>query len=440
MPVYVYSGAGGSNNGTSWTDAYTSIASTTGVAAGTEILVASDHAESNTAGLTLAWSNGTFASPIKIISVNSSDDSYLAGASVTRGDAGNFADIVLNGNILCFGVSWTAGRIQLATTETAQVRQDFYDCEFALNQANAGYDRLLMGNNSARLTIRLVNCTYDSSTATSWDSIVVQGLGIYVFSGLTLSLPGTVSNAMFNGPANAVATSQALIENSDLSGIQNLVNTANGGHQYTFRRCKLHASWSSTTGTKNNAVQRVLVESCDDGTITVPALGLSSFDTFYGKVTTTLSKYRTGGASDGLQANAYSWEMVTNSNALEIYNALESPPLVRFVDPDASISGATAKGIATSTKCTLFATPTALTTDGDSTWNGTGVGTKQKISVTLTNGDTLTVFVASGGTLNDDDFWIEVFEPDQVGGPVSVKCYLAKPSTTVYVDPLPVIS
>jgi hypothetical protein len=63
------------------------------------------------------------------------------------------------------------------------------------------------------------------------------------------------------------------------------------------------------------------------------------------------------------------------------------------------------------------------------------VGTKQKIDHTMENGSTLTCYVASSATLNDDDFWIEVMEPDQVGGPMAVRFCLAKPSTTVYVDP-----
>jgi len=120
---------------------------------------------------------------------------------------------------------------------------------------------------------------------------------------------------------------------------------------------------------------------------------------------------------------------------LEIFNPLDCPSIVRWIAPNGSISGATAKGIFTTTRCAIGATPTALTTDGTSTWNGSGVGTKQKIDHTLSNGQTLTVYVASGGTLNNDDFWIEVSEPDQVGGPVTVRCFLAKPSTTVYVDP-----
>ena len=59
------------------------------------------------------------------------------------------------------------------------------------------------------------------------------------------------------------------------------------------------------------------------------------------------------------------------------------------------------------TKPEPLATPTALTSD-TSSWTGTGVGTKQKVEVAIS---------------------------PTIAGTVTVRCYLAKPSTTVYVDP-----
>jgi hypothetical protein len=195
--------------------------------------------------------------------------------------------------------------------------------------------------------------------------------------------------------------------------------------------------FAAISGSIIHPLTRVLLEGCTDGTISDPELGLTELSTYYGTVKSTLAKYRSGGADDGENVNSYSWEMATNTNALEQFGALESLPITRWVDPDTSPSGATTQGTFTSTRMVLRGTPAALTTDSSSTWNGTGVGTKQKITHTLNNQDgaTLTVYVASGATLNNDDFWIEVQEPDQVGGPITVKCFLANPSTTVYVDP-----
>ena len=67
---YVYSGAAGSNNGSSWTNAFTSLTTAFATeAAGDTLYVAHDHSESSGTALTLT-SSGTISSPTKIVCVN----------------------------------------------------------------------------------------------------------------------------------------------------------------------------------------------------------------------------------------------------------------------------------------------------------------------------------------------------------------------------------
>ena len=84
----------------------------------------------------------------------------------------------------------------------------------------------------------------------------------------------------------------------------------------------------------------------------------------------------------------------------------------------------------------IQADPAQIDTDTVSVWTG-APAFEQEITHTLNNdnGATLTVFLVSSVQLDDDEFWIEVEEPDQVGGPIKVTAYLAKPSTIVYLDP-----
>ena len=237
--------------------------------------------------------------------------------------------------------------------------------------------------------------------------------------------------------AESTAASRAL----DFSLSTTTLQVTLASQQIILRRCVMQAAFDVTTDLLNTTFSTpegfIQLEACSDGTISTAELGLTAKLTARGLITSVTAVYRTGGADDGEQVNAYSWNMAASSIASEQFLALKSPPLVLWVDPDTTPSGATAQGIYTSTRMAVRGTPAALTTDSASTWNGSGVGTKQKITHTLSNqnGATLTVYVASGVTLNDDDFWIEVQEPDQVGGPVTVTCYLAIPSTTVYVDP-----
>lgn len=186
----------------------------------------------------------------------------------------------------------------------------------------------------------------------------------------------------------------------------------------------------------------MLLEACEDGTQTVPSLGLTEILNSYGGIKSDLTRYRTGGADDGEQVNAHSWEMICSANAKELFQWLKSPPMVRWVDGGSSLTftvyiagGATLQddefwielsgpddaGSATSrghfersndtapdVPMTPRDTPSNLSTDGSSTWNGAGVGTKQKISITYT---------------------------PTIAGPVTVRCSFAKASATVYIDP-----
>src|SRR5262245_8321251 len=67
---YVWSGATGSNNGSNWANAFTTLTTAFATeAAGDTLYVAHDHAESTAAGVTLT-SSGTLASMTKVVCVD----------------------------------------------------------------------------------------------------------------------------------------------------------------------------------------------------------------------------------------------------------------------------------------------------------------------------------------------------------------------------------
>jgi hypothetical protein len=71
---YIYSGAAGLNDGTSWTDAWTSITSaiTASMSDGDTVYVAQDHSETGLASYTFPDINNSIW-----VSVDRSDDTYL---------------------------------------------------------------------------------------------------------------------------------------------------------------------------------------------------------------------------------------------------------------------------------------------------------------------------------------------------------------------------
>lgn len=86
--IHVDSNAGGANNGTSWTDAYTTLqAGMTAATPATDIIwLASDHAEATSA--IILSSTATQSDPLKIYSVSSADDSFTRAPAAQISDSG----------------------------------------------------------------------------------------------------------------------------------------------------------------------------------------------------------------------------------------------------------------------------------------------------------------------------------------------------------------
>lgn len=435
---YVDDSAGGSNDGTSWADAWTDFDSCLTVTAGDTVLVAHTHSQSYASSPNLNFSNGTKSSPVLVLSANSGTGAYTPGAAITQSGSNG---VVFGGNVRIYGMSFVGGSATMLTFGNGDQHQYFEDCVFnAFSGVGVTYYALNFTSNG-RAKVTIVNSTFDHTLGSAganygWGGFfrsTNRGGDLYI-DNCSFVFGGSVTGTFVTEILTAISPGVFRISNCDLSFIPTLVNVGgSSAYDCRFSNCNLKSSYAVYTGTIQTD-QEITVANSTSGTISVPALGLNNYENYYGSIASTLSVYRTGGADDGLQTNAYSWGMTTNSNALEIYKPLASPPISVFVDPDASPSGATAQGLLQSSRCDPLATPAALTTDSGSTWNGSGVGTKQKI--TLTIGDyTATVYVASGVTLNNDDFWVELSAPDQVGGPLTARFFLAVPSTTVYVDP-----
>ena len=107
---YVRSAAAGVANGTTWADAYTSLAvALSGKSAGDVFWIADDHAESNATNQALT-SPGTAASPCRILCVNTHATEPPTGlattATVTTTSTGT---ITFAGFAYCYGVSFIQG-------------------------------------------------------------------------------------------------------------------------------------------------------------------------------------------------------------------------------------------------------------------------------------------------------------------------------------------
>lgn len=426
---------------TGWADAAPHLGYADNVASsGDTVLVASDHSYTSTGNTSCLWS-GSLTAPVLIVSTNKTTGQYEPGAVESTAPSSYYIT-TLTGHSRYYGVTFKSQYRAVIADQGNLI--SFEDCSFVNIDTSANsqgpflfeYDQAYRGGPE----LVLKNCTLDiSANGNTTQSHIFQTSGALVINVINMTFIASNSAPSYliqAGSSSYFKNTFLRFSDCDLSfmGSNPLVrNSADDELFVSFHSCKLGTNY--TLKNASTLYGQVRAFNCIDGQISQPATGISQTD-LRGDIITDTSVYRSGGAYDGAQANASSWKLTSTGNALELYNAMESPPIVRWCEagsqtltihvaggatmndddfwvevssPNETASpNQTAQGNFQSTRAAPLATPVALTTDSVSTWNGTGVGTKQKIDVT-----------------------INPTEP----GPVTVRCFLAKPSTTVYVDP-----
>ena len=409
MAVFYVSTAGDDTNGTTWEKAWNTLAQANAVAAGSEVWVSSVHDEAVVIG---DFTGGTRTAPIKIISALVSDDSYVSRGAKFQPAAGR-----VEGSVHLYGleIGSTGADYDFMTDPIED--QTIEDC--LINVGNGVGDDLLIAGAGE---LKVVNCQLDLFDQVT--SSVADGAIIHFLDCNIVKAGAAVRTQLIK---NIETRSKWTLEGCDLTDWDEVCLAMEHSSILIVKDCQMKSGFDPLTdmftGTISDNCHIYNIGSTGGTGISTRPLGLQYYENMRGTVVKDLTRRRTGGADDGLQANAYSWLMTTNANALEFFLPLKIPfPLTRFIDPDGTPSGTTLGLYATTRAANPQASATNLTTDGDSTWVGSGVGTKQKITHTLNSDDgtTLTVYVASGVTLTDKEFWVEIVEPDSFGGPIQV--------------------
>ena len=419
---YVDSNATGLNDGSSWTDAWTSLGSSLSVAAGDTVLIASNHSEVSSVTQYYHY-NSTLSSPIRVISTNKTSGAYERGAFI-RCSNGHNQD-VRYANARFYGIDSEHDR----RSGFGQAAGVLYmsDCTFTQinTNANGGF---YCGENNIISECVFDGCTFDMSTSYTqnlWN--VSRDARHFIFNNCTVTAGQYQSRFISAGTR---CNSLLRFSSCDISSVPDISFPYN---QFSGRievyKCNIPSSWvlQSTVVTPFS----IEITDCYSGSISGNSSNYQNRTT-YGKSSRSTTEYRTNGANDSI--DDYSLKIQSDSTALEVFNASISPDISKYVEsgsqtitvyvagsaslndddfwievesPSEEVSP-TAQGKFRTTKPDPLATPTALTSDTSSAWNGSGVGTKQKVEVAIS---------------------------PTIAGTVTVRCYLAKPSTTVYVDP-----
>lgn len=440
---FVWSGAGGANDGSKWEDAYTTLMKDWGAEAdftpGTDfVYVRSTHDETGDAAdlmITGTTAEGT-NDPVRVLCVTGNDTgtdpgTLTTGATVNTNDT---YDIRIDEKIYIYGVNFLSGELFFIGSSNADHYIKLESCRLELTSATSG-DKIYLGNSSASYAklIELVDTDFDFGDA--GQQIVGNGGFIIINGGSLLSNQTSLINVGSGFGANFT------VKNFDLSILTgNLLTGAASMYMQchnVFSRCILNASATLVSGTLDIPGIIFDFHHCQSGTDSDPAYQMKRY-ICQGTVEADAARYRTGGASDGERTNPYSWSMDTSagSNAIELYEPLESPPIAGWTDGDGSTahtyriyvaSGFTVQddevwfdligpndiaedslGVRKTTRPDPMATPANLTTDSGSTWNGADVSLKQYMDITYT--------------------------PDKPG-PITARIYLAKGNKRISVDP-----
>lgn len=442
MATYrVKSGASGAANGSTWADAYTTLAAAAAVdAAGDLILVSSSHAESSASGQSVTLA-GTAANPVRVVCApDASEDptTSTTGASVTT--TGTSA-ISFSGSAYLKGIDFHCGTgassaaINMALTAGTSEIQDFEECNFRLNTAAASTLNIGSTTSTVGKTVRWRNCGL--RFANSGQRIAVYGIDSFIWEGgsmlsgsstntgglVAVSNNGRGGNVEFSGlDLTALSTSMVLfVPSSTFVGKMTARNISlpSGIAETGW----LVGSGQTTYGWRAEAYDCA----AGDSQLRVYAQDYSGYMRDEAVIV------RTGGAA--IDSVPLSWKLVSTANASavaafrtvehHIPNSAVGSPItieaeivtdgVTLTDADIrldvfskSTSGSAVAALASSRTSDVLGTPSNLTTSTEA-WTTTGLSspTKQRISITVT--------------------------PQEVGSLIC-RLVLSKASTTVYCD------
>lgn len=314
------SGAGGAGNGSSWANAYLTIAGAIArpLVAGDVLLVGDDHSEVVATNIILNCTTATAAAPLSILCVDHTKASPTgADLKVGVNGAGSLVTTTL-GNIQFAGFMYvyglycntgTGGSVannQGVFAPNASKIAYFEQCTFGIASSGSNCHSMTLNNNSS---VEFRNCTFlaVNNSNGALNGITFGAPSRTKFTGCTFSFSGTQPVPFLQMAAGAAI----VFEGCDFSAYTGgtLVQTAAPAcGDVFFKDCKLPSSPGfDMTATLGNQETFIWVVNSDNGNTNYR----NELYDYGGNQTTSITVVRTGGASQG---TAYSWKIATNAN------------------------------------------------------------------------------------------------------------------------------
>lgn len=318
---YVYHAAAGSGDGSSWANAYTTVAAAlAAVSAGQTIGIAHDHAETVTGNTNLTFPDGTKFT--RLVALDRSTDepvkSSAASHPVLTCNSGGWR---LNRNVHCYGIEFKSAGATFPQVGGQSYSSILEECIWNCGASGSITLRYQGGGT------RFIGGQIAGATANSLASNNTAGLCEFV--GVTFTRAATYLII-----SNSHGWDGVRFIDCDLSVYStNLayLNTQSGTVE--FIGCKLNAAVARHFAQK--PFSRAQFYNCDDGTYAGLTNHIEFYDFAGSAVTDT--RARTGGANDG--SAGWSFLMTAAESATQAGSyGIESPPLGIWVDGGSAIT------------------------------------------------------------------------------------------------------
>lgn len=461
---YLKSGAAGAADGSSWTDAFTTMtAAAAGMSVGDRLFVSHQHAESQASAMTVTFP-GTPVSPNTVLCVNDGATPPTTLATTATVTTTGGSAMVINGSLYGYGITFSAGSGAVNSDMTfmsadAPATQTWEECTFIQGSTAASAQDIAHGGTlSQHRSVFWRNCRVKFGSTGS-QRIGMMNCNLDWRGGSVVSGSATPSSVFLN--SNSPPSSGRIeVSGVDFSNFGSSVvffsatapsNSAAAEASGILRNCRLPASWAGSlvSGTFGAPMLRYEMHNCDSAD-TNYRLWVEGYE---GSIKHESTIVKTG--SDSAQSIKMVSAGPQGSPTVPVTSfptvTLKSPEISRFYTPTGSpvspitvtvdivqdggspapialkddeiwlevqylgTSGVPLASFLTDCKGGSSSMPfgdaledAADQTASSATWSGTTQPTKQKLEVTFT---------------------------PQEAGYIHAVVHLAKPGTTVYVDP-----
>jgi hypothetical protein len=428
---YVYSGAGGSNNGSSWANAFTTLTTAFATeAVGDTLYVAHDHAES-TAGAVTLTSNGTGVNLTKVVCVDrggsvppvSADRRTTAQVSTTGSNG-----ITINGRThfdgIIFNCATGAVGANLTLCNTSGDEQRFDNCSLRLGGTSAGAIRPGTSSGGGHSAI-LNNTTMQFSAVNQ----TVTGPARLIWYNTPSALLGTIPTILFTPQSNVGGLTRCIGVDFSAAGSGKTIAGSGSSqcYRYEFYDCKLDASVTKSVAPSSPSSTEVdFIRSTSSG------INYTIYCHRYsGALSEETTIVRTGGASDGTTSIA--WKIITTTTCT-FSTPFECPLIAVWNDTTGSSVTATVEGIWGGG---------AVPNDDDIWLEVQYLGDASSSLASFVNDGKANLLVTAAGQTSSSETWggsttkfkLAVSFTPQMKGWVYGRIRVGKASTTMYVDP-----